>query len=237
MNKMKKVSLVIIILIIILIGTSLYTYYSPYFSIKTIKLKGVNSFDENIISSYMEDYIGKNIIYLKKDKIEKKLINLKYVDNITFSRELPDTALFNIDESELIFRFIQDDNYFYLDKNGNIFSHNELKQKIVLPVIKGYNISKDDNKIKFSDNLNQFIDELIIYIDKNVETPNEIIFNNQSITLKYNDKYDIIFGELEYIDQKFRVLENVTNQIEQNNYDVYYVDVSIYNKPVLKLKQ
>src|SRR6056297_1261814 len=165
---MKKVSLIIIILIIILIGTSFYTYYSPYFSIKTIKLKGVNSFDENLISSYMEDYIGKNIIYLKKDKIEKKLINLKYVDNITFSRELPDTALFNIDESELIFRFIKDDNYFYLDKNGNIFSHNELKQKIVLPVIKGYSISKNDNKIKFSNEMNRFIDQLILYIDKNV---------------------------------------------------------------------
>ena len=234
---MKKVSFVIIVLIIILIGTSFYTYYSPFFTIKTIKLKGVDSFNENLISSYMEDYIGENIIFLKKDKIEKKLISLKYVKNITFSRELPDTAIFSIDESELIFRFIRNGDYLYLDRNGNIFSQDELKQKIILPVIKGYEIKENNTKISFSKEMNRFINELIIYIDNNVKTPNQIEFDNQNLTLKFNDNYDIVFGELEDIKEKFRVLENVANQIKQNNYDVSYVDVSIHNKPVLKLKQ
>lgn len=234
---MKKVSFVIIVLIIILIGTSFYTYYSPFFTIKTIKLKGVDSFNENLISSYMEDYIGENIIFLKKDKIEKKLITLKYVKNITFSRELPDTAIFSIDESELIFRFIRNGDYLYLDRNGNIFSQDELKQKIILPVIKGYEIKENNTKISFSKEMNRFINELIIYIDNNVKTPNQIEFDNQNLTLKFNDNYDIVFGELEDIKEKFRVLENVANQIKQNNYDVSYVDVSIHNKPVLKLKQ
>ncbi len=238
MNKMKKVKFSVIVLIIILLGTAFYVFYSPYFIIKTVKLRGVNSFNENLISSYMEEYIGQNIIYLKKDKIEKKISNLKYVDNVTFTRELPSTVHFTVDESDLVFRFIRDGNYFYLDKNGNIFSHEELKQKIILPVIRGYNIPENDNKkIQYSQKMNQFIDELIKYIDRNVNTPTQIIFSNQNVTLKFSEKYDIILGELDNISEKFRVIENLSDQIKQNNYDVNYVDISIYSKPVLKLNQ
>ncbi|MGM0444928.1 MAG: cell division protein FtsQ/DivIB [Bacillota bacterium] len=234
---MNKVNLIVIVLILFLIGTAFYLFYSPYFTIKTVKLRGIDSFDENLISSYMEEYIGQNIVYLKKDKIEKKITNLKYVDNVTFARELPNTAHFVVDESELVFRFIRDENYFYLDENGNIFSDEELKQKIILPVIRGYDIPDNDNKIQYSREMNQFINEFIKYIDRNVDIPSQIIFSNQNVTLNFSEKYDIIFGELENISEKFRVLENVSNQIQQNNYDVNYVDISIYNKPVLKLNQ
>lgn len=232
-----KLGLVVILIVIIFVGASIYAYYAPELKIKTIKLKGVNTFDENLIISFAEEYIGKNIIYLKSEKIERKLTDVKYIRNADFKRELPNTALFNINESEVFFRFIKDQNYYYIDKEGYIYSPSELQRKIILPVLKGFEIKNDADKISFDSDMKDLIRNLDEYIKVKADAPKEIIFKNESITLRYEDKYDIILGELENVSEKFRVLNNIKDQIEQEDYDVKYVDISIYNKPVLKLKQ
>ncbi len=236
-NLKNKLGIVVILIVIIFVSASIYAYYAPELKIKTIKLNGVNTFNENLIISFAEEYIGKNIIYLKSEKIEKKLTDSKYINNANFQRNFPNTALFKIIESEVFFRFIKEQKYYYVDKKGYIYSPEELQHKIILPVLKGFKIDNDTDKITFDSNMREFIQQLEEYIKVKADTPKEIVFKNQRVTLKYENKYDIILGELEKVSEKFRVLENITEQIEQNEYDVNYVDISIHNKPVLKLKQ
>jgi len=232
-----KLGIVVILIVLIFVSASIYAYFAPELKIKTIKLKGVNTFDENLIISFAEEYIGKNIIYLKSEKIEQKLNNLKYISNADFKRKLPNTALFNINESELFFRFIKDQKYYYIDKKGYIYPSSELQRKIILPVLKGFEIEDNTERIRFNSDMKEFIHNLDQYITLKSDVPKEILFNNQNVTLRYDDKYDIILGELENTSEKFRVLDNINEQIEQEEYEVKYVDISIYNKPVLKLKQ
>ena len=234
---MNKLGVFVILLVLIFTSLLSYAYYSPQLEIKTIKLRGVNTFDENLIISFTEKYIGKNIIYLKKDKIERKLMDVKYINQADFKRVLPNTALFTINESVPFFRYIKGDQYFYIDKKGNIYSQDELQKKIILPVLTGFEISEDNNKINFDEDMQNFIYNLDQYIKEEVESPQFIQFKNGNITLKYKEKYDIILGDLEDISEKFRVLKNISEQIEQKDYQVNYVDISIYSKPVLKLKQ
>ncbi|MCF8000945.1 MAG: cell division protein FtsQ/DivIB [Halanaerobiales bacterium] len=232
-----KLGLVVILIVLIFVSASIYAYFAPQLKIKTIKLKGVNTFDENLIISFAEKYIGENIIYLKSEKIERKLSDLKYINNADFKRKFPNTALFNITESEVFFRFIKDQKYYYIDKMGYVYSPKELKRKIILPILKGYEIEDETKKINFNSEMEEFIKNLDEYITVKSDAPKEILFKNQNVTLRYDDKYDIILGELENTSEKFRVLENIKEQIEQEEYEVKYVDISIYNKPVLKLKQ
>lgn len=232
-----KLGIIVILIVLIFVSASIYAYYASELKIKTIKLQGVKTFDENLIISFAEEYIGKNIIYLKSEKIERKLTDVKYISNADFKRELPNTALFNIKESEVFFRFIRDKKYYYVDKEGFVYSPTELQHKIILPVLKGFEIGDDTEKISFDSDMKEFIQNLDEFITIKAEAPNEIVFKNQNVTLRFENKYDIILGELESISEKFRVLENITEQIEQEEYEVKYVDISIYNKPVLKLKQ
>lgn len=227
------------IIIAVLIFTSIfaYAYYSPELEIKTIKLRGVNTFDENLIISFTEEYIGQNIIYLKKDKIERKLTDVKYIKKAQFRRVLPNTALFTIEESEPFFRYIKDNKYYYIDKQGYIYSQEELQRKVVLPVLTGFQIEEETKKINFEKEMQAFIKNLEVYIREEAAVPKFIEFNKKRVTLKYEGKYDIILGELEEVAEKFRVLKNVTDRIEQKDYQVKYVDLSIHSKPVLKLKQ
>ena len=109
---MNKLSIFIILAVLIFTSLFAYAYYSPELNIKTIKLRGVNTFDENLIISFAEEYIGQNIVYLKKDRIERKLTDVKYIKNAQFKRVLPDTALFTIEESVPFFRYIKDNQYF-----------------------------------------------------------------------------------------------------------------------------
>jgi|GEM_PF-1499386 len=232
-----KLNIFTLLILLILISISVYAYHSPELKIKTIKLRGVNTFDENLIISFAEDYIDKNIIYLKRDRIEDKLIDAKYIKNASFKRIFPDTALFTIEESDLIFRFVKDDIYFYIDKQGNLYSQDELKQKILLPILKGYDVNDSLKKVNFSLDMEIFINVLEKYMQENSIKPQYIVFDNQKLTLKFNNKYDIVLGDLKNMSDKFRVMKNITQKIEQKNYSVKYIDISVYNKPVLKLKQ
>ncbi|HKL12677.1 MAG TPA: cell division protein FtsQ/DivIB [Halanaerobiales bacterium] len=234
---MNKLSVFIILLVLIFTSLFAYAYYSPDLEIKTIKLRGVKTFKENLIISFTEKYIGQNIIYLKKDKIERKLTDVKYINKAHFKRVLPNTALFTIEESVPFFRYIKDNKYYYIDKKGYIYAPDELQRKILLPVLKGFQVEQGTERLNLSQGMQRFIKNLEEYMNKEAVVPQFIEFNNQKVTLKYEGKYDIILGELENISEKFRVLKNVTDQIEQKDYPVQYVDISIYNKPVLKLKQ
>jgi len=236
-NLKNKLGIIVILIVILFVSASIYAYFAPQLKIKTIKLKGVNTFDENLIISYAENYIGKNIIYLKSEKIEQKLTDLKYINQADFKRKFPNIALFSINESEVFFRFIKDQKYYYIDKEGYVYSPSELKRKIILPVLKGFEIDNNAKRISFNSEMKEFIKNLDEYITVKQDAPKEILLKNQNVTLRYDDKYDIILGELENTTEKFRVLENIKDQIEQKEYEVKYVDISIYNKPVLKLKQ
>jgi cell division septal protein FtsQ len=236
-NLKNKLGILVILIVLIFVSASIYAYFAPELKIKTIKLKGVNTFDENLIISFAEEYIGKNIIYLKSEKIEQKLNDLKYISNADFKRKFPNTAVFNINESEVFFRFIKDQKYYYIDKEGYIYPSSELQRKIILPVLKGFEIEDNTERVSFNSDMKEFIRNLDQYITLKSDAPKEILFNNQNVTLRYDDKYDIILGELENTSEKFRVLDNINDQIEQEEYEVKYVDISIYNKPVLKLKQ
>lgn len=236
-NLRNKLGVVVILIVILFVSASIYAYYAPELKIKTIKLNGVNTFDENLIISLAEEYIGKNIIFLKSEKIERKLTDVKYINNADFKRKLPNTALFKIDESEVFFRFIKDQKYHYIDKKGYIYSQKELQRKIILPVLKGFEIKNNKEKINFDSNMKEFIKNLDEYITVKTDAPTEIVFKKQNVTLRFKDKYDIILGELEKVSEKFRVLKNIDEQIEKKGYEVNYVDISIHNKPVLKRKQ
>ena len=232
-----KLSIFIILIVLVFTSLAAYAYYSPQLEIKTIKLRGVETYDENLIISFAEQYIGQNIIYLKKDQIERKLTDVKYIKDAQFKRVLPGTALFTIEESVPFFRYIKDGQYYYIDKQGHIYSQQELQRKILLPVLTGYTISEGIEKINFDTEMKDFIKYLDEYMQEEAEVPQHIEFNGRNITLKFADKYDIILGELEDIEEKFRVLKNITDQIDNKDYQVRYVDITIYNKPVLKLKQ
>ncbi len=234
---MNKLSIFIILAVLIFTSLFAYAYYSPELNIQTIKLRGVNTFDENLIISFAEEYIGQNIVYLKKDRIERKLTDVKYIKNAQFKRVLPNTALFTIEESVPFFRYIKDNQYFYIDKQGFIYSQAELQRKIILPVLTGFKIEEGTKRINFAEEMQLFIRNLEEYISEEAAVPKFIEFKKRKVTLKYEGKYDIILGELEDISEKFRVLKNVTDQIEKKDYQVKYVDISIYSKPVLKLKQ
>ena len=236
-NLKNKLGLVVILIVLLFVSISIYAYFAPELEIKTVKLKGVKTFDENLIISFTEEYIGKNIIYLKSEKIEQKLSDLKYINKADFKRKLPNIALFSINESEVFFRFVKDQKYYYIDKKGYIYPSSELQRKIILPVLKGFEIEDNTERIRFNSDMKEFIHNLDQYITLKSDVPKEILFNNQNVTLRYDDKYDIILGELENTSEKFRVLDNINEQIEQEEYEVKYVDISIYNKPVLKLKQ
>ncbi|MCF8008347.1 MAG: FtsQ-type POTRA domain-containing protein [Halanaerobiales bacterium] len=231
-----KVLVFIIILIVIITSIYVYIHYSPIFMIKIIKLRGTQKFDENLIISYTERYMGDNIFFLKKDKVEKILSDNKYIKDAEFKRIFPNQILFTITESELVFRVLKDSTYYYIDSEGYIYNPDELNRKIILPVVKGFDITNKD-QIKVSKKMEIFINNLKHNLYQDYLTPDSLDFYNNIITIKYKGRYNIRFGHLEDIEEKFNVLENIKNQIKQNNYNVNYVDISIYTKPVIKLNQ
>lgn len=126
-----KNKIVIIILLVLVFGLLGFYYFSSFFYIRHINIRGnqkvAGSDIENLVLEQSENkrfWLGsqKNINLLRVDKISDKLSNMYYFEKLSIDKDWPGTLNINIEERKYSLIWLEGEKYYYVDNNGNIFS-------------------------------------------------------------------------------------------------------------------
>lgn len=238
-----------IILFFIFIIFFIYLVFSGFFSIKEIKINGLVKIDQMKVEEIVQTQKNNNFLFFHQSNLlffnKKKLIN--NLNNYNFSQVLVKKRIFkktlvlNIKEREQAFIFLENNNYFFSDKNGAIINYlpscfipekNTSSVEINLNAISDEKENEEQKNqtleiidLNSADNPNS-IDSAKIQIDhQNINKANE---NNKTECLIIDETYkkDNLYPIIENI-AKIRVGEDK----KQIKLDPEYIDfaLKLYN--------
>lgn len=179
---------------------------SSIFHIKDIEIQGNKKIDEEDIKSALEIREDKNIFMYNTNKMEEKIKENTYIEDVSIKKVLPSGIIVNIEEKKIVGLLRDEDKYSYIDKEGNIIDNlseiDEKENNIIIDI--DYNID-ENNTLKFK---NEEVKKGLLYLlecinDNNLQKKiNNINYQNDDIINMYTkDGVEIILDnnkELKY---------------------------------------
>ncbi|MFP4015658.1 MAG: cell division protein FtsQ/DivIB [Halanaerobiales bacterium] len=223
--------LITFISIIALISFSL----SPFFDVQHFTYSGLQLISENELSSTMQEYEKANILYLDHRDLANDLMEIAYVKDVEISRRYPDTVVINIKERVPLAKINNNGKYLTFTASGFIVESGAINSRVQVPEIKGLGYSLDNSNIAFSPVLNEIVQALDKLSIEYRSKLTAIIYDDDNVTAFYG-QVPIQLSDPEKLGEKFSVLQSIIKKIIQEDLQVEYIDLSLYKRPVIKLK-
>ena len=124
-------------IILLLVAFFLLSTYTPkdykitnkkvynFFKIKEITVLNTKIINENDILKKLKDVYGKNIIFLKKDFIEKPLLTVDFLEKIEVKKKYPNTIIIKIHETKPIGILFKNEKKYFLDSMSKLIVFNK----------------------------------------------------------------------------------------------------------------
>ena len=121
------------IIIVILLGAgSAFALTSPYFNISSIEVHGNEKITDSAYVRLSKLKVNTNIFKFKKSDIISNIKKNSYVEAVRIKRALPNKVEITIKERKTKFLIQQNDEYIYLDENGNILEISSEKKDLAI---------------------------------------------------------------------------------------------------------
>ncbi|HKK54007.1 MAG TPA: FtsQ-type POTRA domain-containing protein [Patescibacteria group bacterium] len=166
----KKFILYSLVIILILAFAFWFFYISDTFKIKNIEINGLERTAEHEVLDKISEVSGKTKLFLQQDNlflistnnlstVLKNHFNFAQVD---INKELPGKIIIDISERKYEAIFLEDGNYYYIDKAGYIVDKiNELKDVNSV----NYAIINNESNNKIEENKVSIESDYIVFID------------------------------------------------------------------------
>ena len=130
---MKKVYRIIILFVALIFLTT----YSPtefnvfpkkknfFFKIQNIKIVNNHLIDENKIIEKLNEIYEKNILFVKRNDIERPLKSINFLEKIEVKKKYPNTIIIKVYETKPIAILFKKNHKYLLDSSSNLITFNE----------------------------------------------------------------------------------------------------------------
>ncbi|MBR1728527.1 MAG: FtsQ-type POTRA domain-containing protein [Selenomonadaceae bacterium] len=229
----------IIILILTAVIISVFVY-TPFFTLREIKLIGATYLTKDDIIKIGNVYYGEPLFQLETDDITKRLINDLRIEEVTVKRDLPNTLEVTLKERKPVATIACDYGYLDLDRNGTVIDSYKNLKSMPIPVIAGA-VAKD---LYIGDTVtDEMVQKILFFLQQLNETSlnkiSEIAITGPDYVVAYTNMsraVQIRIGKLERLEEKARLTEDFLQDLELNPHRVEYVDFN-YTAPFIKLAQ
>ena len=229
----------IIILILTAVIISVFVY-TPFFTLRDIKLIGATYLTKDDIIKIGNVYYGEPLFQLETDDITKRLINDLRIEEVTVKRDLPNTLEVTLKERKPVATIACDYGYLDLDRNGTVIDSYKNLKSMPIPVIAGA-VAKD---LYIGDTVtDEMVQKILFFLQQLNETSlnklSEIAITGPDYVVAYTNMsraVQIRIGKLERLEEKARLTEDFLQDLELNPHRVEYVDFN-YTAPFIKLAQ
>jgi len=188
--------------------------------IKNIQVRNTKVIDETLLIKKLSYLIGKNIVFIDKDKIKSTIMEFDFVSSFQLKKIYPQTLEVIIDEKKPVAIYMDGKKKLLISDKGKMISYIEVKEFSNLPIIFGKRI-KFKNFFNDLENINFPIDEIktLHYLDIGRW---DIVLKNE-ITIKlpkenYRDilqKFLLIYNDSDF--EKYKIFDyRIKNQLILN---------------------
>lgn len=237
-KKIKKIKffLKLIILLGIIVGGIIFTFVSPIFNIKEIKVLENNQISSDTIISLSGLKTEENIFRFWKEKVIFKIKENAYIENIIIHRKLPNTVEIIVKERVPAYSVDFMGKYAYINTQGYILEISEDSKQ--LPII--LEISTEEEKIVPGNRLNEEdlikLEDVIKImssarennLDKKVTSIDISDKNEYSIYLE-EEKKKVYLGDNKNLSNKMLYVVSIMEQEKEKEGSIY-VNGDINNK-------
>ena len=183
------------ILLAIIIGILVFLCRSETFKICNIEITGNNQISQETILQLSEIHLEENIFLSNTIKAKKKISENPYIKEVKIKKILPDKIKIEVVEKEKAFMLQINENFAYIDKNGDILEISESKLENMI-TIQGYLTSKE--KITPGNTLNEEDIDRLEDIQKILKSSEKNEINDKIVSIDIKNKNDYILSLPEY---------------------------------------
>ena len=142
-------------IIISLVALTFLTTYSPnkfnvfpkkknlFFKIQNIEIINNHLIEESKIIEKLNEIYEKNILFVKRNDIEKPLKSIDFLEKIEVKKKYPNTIIINVYETKPVAILFKENNKYLLDSSSSLIPFNESIVFDDLPNIFGEGAEKD----------------------------------------------------------------------------------------------
>ena len=183
------------ILLAIIIGILVFLCRSETFKICNIEITGNNQISQETILQLSEIHLEENIFLSNTIKAKEKISENPYIKEVKIKKILPDKIKIEVVEKEKAFMLQINENFAYIDKNGDILEISESKLENMI-TIQGYLTSKE--KITPGNTLNEEDIDRLEEIQKILKSSEKNEINDKIVSIDIKNKNDYILSLPEY---------------------------------------
>lgn len=225
-----------VFLILLALASIIYSIYDhSYMKISQIYITGNDISPDTEIIGQIGNPIGKNILLYKPHDHESDITELPYIENANIKKVFPNLLNISVEENYPLFYQNIDGKDFYIS-NKSLLIGEDIGEfdKSMLKEIKGANLRKQigenftgsDASLKFLNAIQNF------WYFNEVNQLN--LENKAQIGIMLKD-IDVKFGDLNDIDYKLKVLDNILNDAEEKSITVTEIDLGNGKNPIVKV--
>lgn len=226
----------IVFLILLALASIIYSIYAhSYMKISQIYITGNDISPDTEIIGQIGNPIGENILLYKPHDHESDITELPYIENANIKKVFPNLLNISVEENYPLFYQNIDGKDFYISNKGLLIGEDIGEfDKSMLKEIKGANLRKQigenftgsDASLKFLKAIQNF------WYFNEVNQLN--LENKAQIGIMLKD-IDVKFGDLNDIDYKLKVLDNILNDAEEKSIAVTEIDLGNGKNPIVKV--
>lgn len=237
-RRRRKIIFRLVLMLTLITIVVAYAFKSDFFNIDNIVVEGNKILTKDTVTTASGVTFGENLLKISTSEAEKSIELLPYVKVSQVKHKLPNTIDIWIEERVPVLQVKSLATYMLIDKEGIVLDIEDTKSE-TLPAIVGYNISakeagqniKDDEiGIKLED---FFTKDDIIDIIKKINTIN--IDLNDEINISLNNGIGVVFGPLDNVEYKLRLLDRILIDIENRQLNCKMIIMNKGENPILVL--
>lgn len=236
-RKKRKIKKIMTISVVLIIGIVIFITKTDLFSLKNVECTGENLITSTYILDTMEEYKGKNVLFLDEKSVMKKLKANPYVKQVIIKKKFPSTLIIDVLESKGLY-------YIYDGDDINIISSQVILLEKVSSVegknlieIKGLDITGKQIGDTINDNtrIKDLFDEL--YKEQEVIKKNNENFLITSVDISDLSYIKVYFGNIEILignDENLRDKMSKAITLYKTGLITEYINVSVQGSPDFK---
>jgi len=156
----------VIIVSALLIFTYNFIVVSPYFQLRETVVKGAERIPREEILHLAEIKPDQNILTVNLKAMARRIQGNVWIKDVSIKRDLPNKLIVEVRERKPVALLKKDDAFYYIERDGIIFTRLEKEQRTDLPILTGFCRKGEDNR----DRIRKSID-LLEYLSGYEEIP------------------------------------------------------------------